>query len=86
MYKNIIIAALGAGLCIQHPWVSMWDIPIRVACWMIFFQCLLFFCFFCEDQLEKIQKRRKRKKLLQEILIRLSDWEDKKHGNERSGD
>lgn len=32
MCKDIVIAALGAGLCIQHPWVTMWDVPTRVAC------------------------------------------------------
>lgn len=73
MIKDMIIAALAAGLILRHPWFAACTAGQKISVWMALTVCLLFFCLFCEEMHEKWLKYKERVSKLQELLERLAE-------------
>lgn len=71
MHKDMIIAALGAALCLRCPWIAVCDTQAQAAIWLGISVLLLFFCLFLEEIHEKWEKKRKRARKMQEKIAEL---------------
>lgn len=72
MIKEVIIAALAAGIILRHPWLASCTAWTQASIWLALTMCLLFFCLFCEEQYEKWRKYRERVGKLKELVGRLA--------------
>ena len=72
MYKNFIISALAAVLAVKSvPDLAACEPKVQIAVFTGFFIPLLFFCFFCDNLVEKWRDRERDERRIAEYIRNL---------------